>query len=896
MKELANSRLQFSNRTFFKKVYFLLTIFFLISFTSGAASNATDYFRSRITGSWNTAGNWESSSNNSTWATATLVPTSSAALITIQTTHTITINTNCTAPSLTIAGTGKLTFDGTAIRTMTITGDLTISSSGGSFITQASGTYTNTLSIAGNISNAGTFDMSRGGTTLVCTVTFNKNGNQTISGTGATTRFSYVGVNMGTSNANILEISSSDFQARANFLHSSSGSVNQLQNGTIKFSGTYTFTNTLFQQGTYYNIVATAGIWLNNPNVTTTAIDDSYDLKGLLRITSGSFNVGTQSGNSIKYFTGSVFTVEGGSVTVSGRIQGTNTSNTTTYTQSGGLVTILTSTSFTGSTGGMDFTAAGSSFIMSGGSIVLRNETASANDIVMYCSSTITGGTIQFGDASTSAISPVGYWIESQTTLPSITIYSILEGADYPYVFLVNDLVVNGNITIGASCNFNVSYDGISLYDISLTGNWINNGIFTPRTKTVTFNGSSAQTLSGSTTTSFYNLTMNNTSSTGLTLSTPAIVTAGLTLTDGNIYTSNPNYLTMNAGSTSTAGTSASFVDGPMKKIGATDFVFPLGDGIKWRRMKIASIASSETFIAQYFDTPYTNTSTFKAETDPLLWVSPLEYWTLSRVGAIDAVVELYWESATGSNLPSCANLRIAHWDATNNYWEKANIDAVTTTGLCTSTNTGTIYSNADITEFSPFTFGSTAIVLPISLLTFEAKLIERKVELTWETVSEINNDYFTIEKTKDGINYEWVATINGAGNHTGSLNYITFDENPYSGISYYRLKQTDFNGHSETFPLRTISTLNTFNSISIYPNPIQGNEILTINVEGNRNDLATIFIKDAIGNTIYSMTSNMKDENGFFNIQLPDTISSGIYFVSILINDRLSCEKLMVK
>ena len=895
MKELANSKLQFSSRNFLRQVFLLSSIFVLFSFSSGAVSNATDYFRSRITGSWNTAGNWESSSNNSSWATATLVPTSSAAIITILTGHTITINTNCTAPSVVIAGTGKLTFDGSAIRTMTISGDLTINASGGSFITQAAGTFTNTLSIAGNISNAGTFDMSRGGSTLVCTVTFNRNGNQTISGSGTTTRFSYVGLNMGTSNSNILEISSSNFQACANFLHSSAGSANQLQNGTIKFSGTYTFTNTLFQQGTYYNIVATAGIWLNNPNVTTTAIDDSYDLKGLLRITLGSFNVGTQSGNSIKYFTGSIFTVEGGSVTVSGRIQGTNTSNTTTYTQSGGVVTILTSISFTGSTGGMDFTAAGSSFIMSGGSIVLRNETASANDIVMYCSSIITGGTIQIGDASTSAISTVGYWIESQTTLPSITIYSILSGGVYPYVFLVNDLTVNGNITIGASCRFNVSQDGTNLYDISLTGNWINNGIFTARTKTVTFNGSAAQSLSGSTTTSFYNLTMNNTSSTGLTFSTPAIVTAGLTLTDGNIYTSNPNYLTMNAGSTSTSGSAASFVDGPMKKIGATDFIFPLGDGTRWRRMKISSIASSETFIAQYFNAAYANTTTYKTETTPLMWVSDLEYWTLSRVGTIDAVIELYWESATASSLPGCSNLRIAHWDSANNYWEKANIDAVTTTGLCSTTNTGTIYSNADITEFSPFTFGSTGISLPISFVSFDAKLIDRKVELTWETASEINNDYFTIEKTIDGINYEWVAKLNGAGNYSGNLVYNTVDEFPYQGISYYRLKQTDFDGNTETFPLRTISTLNTLKKSGIYPNPIKGFEPITINVNGNKNELLKIMITDGIGKTIYSTSITLLNTRESFTLQLQESLSSGIYKVSTIVGDQISSEKLIV-
>lgn len=898
MKELANSTIQFIKGVFVKRIIFFLSVSFLLSFSVNAASNATDYFRSLATGNWNTAGTWQSSPDNSTWATSTLVPTSSAASITIQTTHIITINATATASSITIAGTGKLTFDGSAARAFTITGNLIISASGGSFITQSSGTYTNTLSIAGNITNAGTFDMSRGGSTLVCNVTFNKNGNQSISGAGTVTRFYGIIVDMGTSNSNILEISSSNFSAPDGFLETVSGVANRLKNGTLKFSGSFTYSGCPFIPNSYNNtIVSTAGLWFNNSNVTFTGINDSYDVSGLLKMTLGTLNIGTTNGNSFKFKTGSIITVEGGIINVTGRIQGQTTSNTTTYTQSGGIVTILTSTSFTGTTGGMDFTAGGSSFIMSGGSIVLRNETASANDIIMYCSSTITGGTIQFGDASTSAISPVGYWIESQTMLPSISIYSVLEGADYPYVFLVNDLTVKGSITIGSSCRFNVSYDGTYLYDISLTGNWINNGIFTARTKTVTFNGNSSQDLSGSSTTSFYNLTMNNTSSTGLTFSSPAIVTGGLTLTDGNIYTSNPNYLTMNAGSTSTSGSAASFVDGPMKKIGSTDFVFPLGDGTRWRRIKISSLSSSETFTSQYINAAYTNVSSIKVETNPLTAVSHTEYWTLTRAGSIDATVELYWEDAASSALPDCSDLRIAHWDNVNNYWEKANIDAVTTTGLCTSTNSGTIYSNADLTEFSPFTFGNVGIVvLPVSLVSFDADLIDRKVELTWETVTEMNSDFFTIEKSRDGTNFEFVATVNGAGNHTGILNYFTVDDIPYNGISYYRLKQTDFDGKVTIFPMRTISTDNFSKSIAVYPNPVNPNDQITVNFNGLKNEIVTIQISDALGKVYYSTTSKLSKENESCIVQLSENISSGIYFISIEGNGIIKSEKLIVK
>jgi hypothetical protein len=882
---------------------------------STSTSLATDYFRSLATGNWNTAGSWQSSPDNSTWITSTLVPTSSAASVTIQTGHTITINANATAPSLTIAGTGKLTFDGVAARNFTMTGSLTISASGGSFITQSSGTFTNTFNIAGDISNAGTFDMSRNGTTLVCTVTFNKNGNQTVSGAGATTRFSYVVVNMGTSNSNILDIASSNFSACANFLHSDASAANQLQNGTIKFSGSYTFANTLFQQGTYYNIVATAGIWLNNSNVTTTGVDDSYDLRGLLRITSGTFNVGTASGNSLKYFTGSVFTLEGGAVNVAGRFYPNSIGQTTTCTISGGTITLIKMGSSTASSkfAGFQMTAA-STFVWSNGTIVLQQGQAYYGGMDYSdasTSSTITGGTLQIcNSSSTGGVD--AFYFYSVNSIPNLTITT----TNAPIVYLFSNLTVLGNISIASGATLDVQADpdaytyeaanvgttvyvATTTYTISLKGNWINNGTFTARDKTVTFNGVSAQGLSGSTTTSFYNLTMNNTSTTGLTFSTPAIVTAALTLTDGNIYTSNPNYLTMNAGSTSTSGSAASFVDGPMKKIGSTEFVFPLGDGTRWRRIKISSLSASETFTSQYVNTAYSNVSSMKVETSPLVWVSNTEYWTLTRAGAVDAVVELYWEDATASSLPTCADLRIAHWDNVNNYWEKANIDAVTTTGLCTGTNSGTIYSNADIAEFSPFTFGSITItLLPVELISFDAQLKERQVELTWVSSSEFQNDYYTIEKTTDGIHYEFVGTQTATGNSAQINSYSLYDANPYQGVSYYRLKQTDFDGNEHYFDLRTIeNNLNNYStSFSIFPNPVQKNETISLQVHGKRSDLVNIVITDPTGKMIYFTTEKLSQENTIFTFQLPSNLDSGMYLLSTTLNGRRTCEKLIIQ
>ena len=84
---------------------------------------------------------------------------------------------------------------------------------------------------------------------------------------------------------------------------------------------------------------------------------------------------------------------------------------------------------------------------------------------------------------------------------------------------------------------------------------------------------------------------------------------------------------------------------------------------------------------------------------------------------------------------------------------------------------------------------------LPIELLSFNGLCNNGKVNLTWSTASETNNDFFTIEKSADGINFQFVTTVDGAGNSTQIINYAYTDKEPLSGKSYYRLKQTDFDG-----------------------------------------------------------------------------------------------------
>jgi hypothetical protein len=114
-------------------------------------------------------------------------------------------------------------------------------------------------------------------------------------------------------------------------------------------------------------------------------------------------------------------------------------------------------------------------------------------------------------------------------------------------------------------------------------------------------------------------------------------------------------------------------------------------------------------------------------------------------------------------------------------------------------------------------------IILPIDLLSFTASAGEEDIELKWSTATETNNDFFTLEKSRDGRNFEWVANLEGAGNSKNVLNYEFTDTRPFAGTSYYRLTQTDFDGTSETFPLITVhlktDPMATLRIASVFPN-----------------------------------------------------------------------------
>jgi hypothetical protein len=195
----------------------------------------------------------------------------------------------------------------------------------------------------------------------------------------------------------------------------------------------------------------------------------------------------------------------------------------------------------------------------------------------------------------------------------------------------------------------------------------------------------------------------------------------------------------------------------------------------------------------------------------------------------------------------------------------------------------GDVYGFSGVTaiannlRFTLATINSTQTYLPIELLNFNAKATnENTVQINWQTASEINNDYFTIEKSKDGLNWKKLIDIDGAGNSSALLSYESIDRFLLMGISYYRLKQTDFDGQFSYSQIRSVQINKPINSsVTIYPNPVE-NEVTIV---GNSLDLDQIKIINALGQNVTSFTKIISNEESKLVIDL-SKLTIGIYFI----------------
>lgn len=423
----------------------------------------------------------------------------------------------------------------------------------------------------------------------------------------------------------------------------------------------------------------------------------------------------------------------------------------------------------------------------------------------------------------------------------------------------------NGNVTFvrTGSGTFDVAYSQTSSFGGDVTINSTAGVTFGGNGGIVQFNGSADQAINkgvGSANPTFPLMIVNKPTG-ALNLNTPVNVSGAATFTSGVINTTATNYLNFADNATATGMSNLSYVDGPVRKTGNDAFTFPVGDAGTYQSIGISAPSlTTDHFTAQYFKTGQTfgGVSTWSAN---FYTISGCEYWQLDRTnGSSNVFVTISWNSTScGYTISNLSDLAIAHYRSASSTW--VNEGNGLTTGDATA---GTIRSLNAFTSFSPITLGSIngTTPLPIELGDFWFADLENSVELGWETYTEINNAGFTIQRAGESFEFHDIGEVQGQGNSTSKHTYSYVDTEPRVGISYYRLKQHDFDG---TITYSKVLSVDRDGAFLVYPNPGANQRVFL-------NQRSSIVIL----NTMNQVVMTVRDTESFD----PKDLASGVYLI----------------
>jgi hypothetical protein len=784
--------------------------------------------------------------------------------------------------SLTIA-TGRTFKNGTMgnYGTLTIAGTGIINNTA-NWVNGATGTVTfggaGTIYAGANWTNDGTFTAGTG------TVEFN--GSTSGNAINGTTAFYNATINKGSSTATILDV-----------------------NGTVTQTNILTFTNGLLRiptggswtkTGNGPTIGATSGLHVNGGTFTQNI--GSITNQGIFRVTTGTANIGSISGNRITNQSGSSFVIDGaGTVNVAGRLVASGNGS---FNQSAGTVNVCTVGNGTSDEGSIDLSV-NTSFTLSGGAINLVQKSTGGTQVDYRNLSgtvSISGGTLTIGTSATSASSNFNIQgampplvIDNTTNAKTATINGTSTVYGNVTINATSSLVLNSGVT--ATVNGSLSNSGTynATGTLNLAGNWVNNGTFTSNVgNTVVFNGSNASTIGGSGTDNFYNLTMSKTSATPqleVTLGDGNISVANtLTLTTGNLNTgSYTTHVTNSASGAVSGGSTNSYVVGKLKRAvaGVNTYVFPVGQSLyEEAQLNFTTGYTSADITAFFTDGSPGNLPAggLSVNSTPLTSILDKGYWSIDPSSASGSPTYSVTLKETGHANGATSPSQYTVIKRTNT----PSVDAWSIQGTHSNTtqaDAGGIVTavRSALSSFSDFAIAYGGGALPIELISFQANCSDQNtVDVTWSTASEHNTNYFRVDKSRNGTQWDVLNTIGAAGNSNNVIDYALTDYFPTPGINYYRLTQYDNDGVYQTFDAQAAVCKEVIagSSLTTYPNPSTSDfniDLETDELEGE----AILMITDAKGAVVHSQDIKIIKGNNNFVIQKFNA-EPGMYYITV--------------
>ncbi len=449
----------------------------------------------------------------------------------------------------------------------------------------------------------------------------------------------------------------------------------------------------------------------------------------------------------------------------------------------------------------------------------------------------------------------------------------------------------------GAVCNdISILANGsLTINDVSSTldiyGDMTNSGTYSHTNGTVSIIDDNSS-ITANNPINFYNLAINKTSNTNtVTLNSDIEVSNQLDLTNGIVVTGTNKVNVSTTTATAIVNHSTnSYINGNLRRSVNTtgSYDFPVGTSAQY---ELANINLNTSAGISYIDAFFTNPHSTAIDISPLaltLNSTPVTtlldygFWTISPDAYssvdYDVTITSRGHSNGGANAAQHTVVkRINNLNDWNIY--PANHNNATQSGTGTAAITAKL---TNLTAFSDFAIArSDNYLLPVELLTFNAKLKDNVVELNWITKSEKNNDFFVIEKSVDGNDFQEIEKIQGAGNSNNTLSYLAFDRNPLQGINYYRLKQYDYDGKSFTSDIITVNFLNDIQNQDFVSELIINDNKISINLTYPQE--VKFQLIDITGKTILSQTDN----RSLMNIDITN-LAKGLYFIKISSNTQV--------
>jgi len=469
----------------------------------------------------------------------------------------------------------------------------------------------------------------------------------------------------------------------------------------------------------------------------------------------------------------------------------------------------------------------------------------------------------------------------------------------YDFTSTGNTVTLNNNLTIQHNLTITGGHIAPGANTVNLSGNWNDYGTggYAEATSTVNFNGTALQTITSPAGEDFTNLTLNN-SGTGIQLNNNVTVAGNFTMTQGNVNL-NGNNLTLGlsvanngvlihgSGTLTGTGSFKRWIKPAVIANGSALGLFPMGTATDYRPFYVTAPVTA----------PTTGGSITVAYVDATTNTSVPTY--LDGATTIKVRKDLHWTVTTGNGLAggtynldaqgtgfgligSVSDLRLT---LINSGIGTPGVNGGTTLNPQVN-RTGLSVANLS-NSFFIGSINSVSSPLPVTLISFTAFLTNNEVSLSWSTSAEINNAFFTVQKSKDESGWEDLMEVPGHGTSSTTQFYSANDPQPYKGISYYRLKQTDIDGKESYSPIVSVKNTEESSGISVYPNPASN----LLNIQFPSFGSYQIALMSISGQVVHQIIS-VSGSDCSLDVS---PLRPGIYFVHILHEGQSETKKIVI-